>query len=58
MSATLVDEPVIACFNKLQCNTPSEDEGEWVINDNIFFDYSVSIELFESVTDSSAHAIA
>jgi len=55
MPAILVGEPVIACFNKLQCNTPSEVEGEWVINDNISFDYPVSVELFESVTDSSLY---
>ena len=48
-------EPIIACLNNLQCNTPSEDEGEWVINDNIFFDYPMSVGLFESVTDSSLH---
>jgi len=42
MLATLVDKLVIACFNNLQCNAPSEDEGEWVINDNISFDYPVS----------------
>ena len=51
----LVSEPIIACFNNFQCNTPSEDEDEWVINDNISFDYLVSIELLESVTDSSLH---
>ena len=38
MTAMLVGEPIIACFNNLQCNTPSEDEGEWVIHDNISFD--------------------
>ena len=31
MPAILVSEPVIACFNNPQCNTLSEDEGEWVI---------------------------
>ena len=35
--------------------TPSEDEGEWVINDNISFDYPASVGLFESITDSSLH---
>jgi len=55
MPAILISEPIIACFNNLQCNTPSEDEGEWVINDNISFDYPVSVELFESITDSSLH---
>ena len=54
MPTILVNEPAIACFNNLKCNTPSEDEGEWVINDNISFDY-VSVGLFESVTDSSLH---
>ena len=55
MPAILVSEPVITCFNNPQCNTLSEDEGEWVINDNISFDYPVSVELLESVTDSSLH---
>ena len=43
MPAILSGEPIIAYLNNPQCNTPSEDEGEWVINDNIFFDYSVSV---------------
>jgi len=55
MPVTLVDEPVITCFNNLQCNAPSEDEDEWVINDNISFDYPVSVELLESVKDNSLH---
>ena len=42
----------ITCLNNPQCNTLSEDESEWVINDNISFDYPVSVE---SVTDSSLH---
>ena len=50
--ATLVGEPIIAYFNP-QCNTLSGDEDEWVINDNISFDYPVSVELLESITDSS-----
>ena len=52
--ATLVGEPIIAYLNP-QCNTLSEEEDEWVINDNISFDYPVSVELLESVTDSSLH---
>ena len=52
---TLVSEPIIACFNNPQCNTLSEDDDEWVINDNVSFDYPVSFELFESVTNSSLH---
>ena len=49
--ATLVGEPIVACFN----NPQSENDDEWVINDNIFFDYFASVELFESVTNSSLH---
>ena len=53
--ATLIDEPIVACFNNPQCNTHSEDDDEWVINDNISFDYPASVKLFESVTNSSLH---
>jgi len=52
---TFVGEPIVACFNNPQCNTPSEDNDKWVINDNVSFDYPVSIELFESVTNSSLY---
>jgi len=52
---TLVSEPIIACFNNPQCNTLPEDDDKWVINDNIFFNYPVSVELFESVANSSLH---
>jgi len=55
MPAILIGKPIVACLNNLQCNTLSEDEGEWVINDNISFDYPVSVELFKSTTDSSLH---
>ena len=55
MPAILIGEPIIACLNNSQCNTPSEDKGEWVINDNISFDYPGSVGLFESITDSSLH---
>ena len=47
--ATLVSEPIVASFNNLQCNNPAEDNDEWVINDNVIFDYPTSVELIESV---------
>ena len=50
----LINEPIIACLNP-QWNAPSEDEGEWIINDNISFDYPASVGLFESIMDSSLH---
>ena len=53
--ATLVGELIVACFNNPQNNTPSEDDNEWVINDNVSFDYPTSVELFESVANSSLH---
>jgi len=53
MPATLVNEPIIACFNNPQCNNLSEDDDEWVINDNIIFNYPASVGLFESITNSS-----
>ena len=53
MVAILIGELIVTCLNNPQCNTPSEDEGESVINDNISFDYPVSAELFESIMDSS-----
>jgi len=28
MPATLVGEPIVACFNNPQCNNPSEDDDE------------------------------
>ena len=55
MPAILIGEPIVVCLNNPQCNTPFEDESEWIINDNIFFDYPVSVELFESATDCSLH---
>ena len=51
----MVSEPIVACFNNPQCNTSSEDNDEWVINDNVSFDYPASVKLFESVTNSSLH---
>ena len=53
--ATLVGEPIVACFSNPKCNNPSENDDEWVIKDNVCFDYPVSVELFESVANSSLH---
>ena len=33
----------------------NQNEGEWIINDNISFDYHVSVGLFEAIKDSSLH---
>jgi len=42
--ATLDFKPIVAYFNDPQCNNPIEDDGEWVINENVTFDYPVSID--------------
>jgi len=53
--ATLAGEPIVTCFNNPQCNNPSEDDDEWVINDNVSLNYPASVELFESIANSSLH---
>ena len=46
---------MVAYFKDLKCNNPIEDEddGEWVINENVTFDYPVSVDLFKSVDEPS-----
>ena len=51
--ATLACEPIVAYFNDPQCNNPSGDDDECVINENVIFDYPGSVELLESVGNSS-----
>jgi len=53
--ATLVGELIVAYFNNPQCNNPSEDDDEWVINDNVTFDYPASVKFLEFVINSSLH---
>ena len=36
--ATLIGEPIVACFSNPQYNNPFEDDVEWMINDNVCFD--------------------
>jgi len=52
--ATLAYEPIEACFNDPKCNNPSEDD-EWVLNENVIFDYSASVEFLKSIVNSSLH---
>jgi len=37
--ATFAFKLIVAYFNDPECNNPIEDDGEWVINENIIFDY-------------------
>ena len=38
-----------------QCNIPSDEEGEWVINESISFGYPASIGSIKSIIDGSLH---
>ena len=55
MPATFAFKPIVAYLNDPECNNPTEDDGEWVINENIIFDYPVSVNLFKSADDTSLH---
>jgi len=37
-SATFAFKPIVEYFNDPECNNPIEDDGEWVINENVTFD--------------------
>ena len=41
--ATII-EPIVAHLNDYVCNYPAENEGEWILNENIVFDYSLCLE--------------
>jgi len=47
--------PIVAYLNDPECNNPTEDDGEWVINKSITFDYPVSVDLFTFADDTSLH---
>jgi len=53
--ATFSCEPIVAYFNNSQCNNPIGDDDEWVIKENITFDYPESVKLFEFVDNISLH---
>ena len=46
--ATFALKPIVAYFNDPECNNPIENDDEWVINENVIFDYPVSVDLFKS----------
>ena len=53
--ATLDFKPIVAYFNNPQCNNPIEDDDKWVINENVTFDYPLSVDVFKSVDDIALH---
>jgi len=45
---------IVAYLNDPDCNNPSENEGEWVLNENVAFDYSLCLNyVFKSIDISS-----
>jgi len=48
MPATLAMEPIVAYLNDPDCNNSTENDGEWVLNENIAFNYSL---FFDDVTN-------
>jgi len=42
--ATISIEPIVAYLNDYDCNNSAENEGEWVLNENIAFDYSLCLK--------------
>jgi len=56
MPATFTMEPTVAYLNDHDCNDFAENDDEWVINENIAFDYSLCPDdVFNFVKSSSLH---
>ena len=53
---TFVLELFVAYLDDPNCNNPAENEGEWVLNENVSFDYSLCLEnVFKSIDISFLH---
>ena len=51
--ASLIFEPMVAYLDNPDCNNPIKNEGKWVLNEDVAFDYSLSLEdVFKSVNFS------
>jgi len=49
-------EPTVAYLNDSDCNDFAENNGEWVINENVAFDYSLCLDdIFNFIKSSSLH---
>jgi len=53
--ATFAFKPIVAYLNNLECNNSIKDDGKWAINENITFDYPVSVDLFKYAGNTSLH---
>jgi len=53
---TFIIEPIVAYLNDSDCNNLAENKGEWVLNENVAFGYSLYLEdVFKSVDISFFH---
>jgi len=51
--ATFSMEPIVAYLDDPDCNNSTESKGEWVLNENVDFDYSLCLkDVFKSVNIS------
>jgi len=52
-STTLIVEPIVAYLDNLDCNNPAENEGEWVLSEDVACNYSLCLEhVFKSINIS------
>ena len=47
------EEPIIAYFNDPDCNNSADNDSEWVLNENINFNYSLCCDDVNSHVDIS-----
>jgi len=56
MLATFALEPIVAYLNNLGCNDSTKNDGDWVLNENVTYDYSLYFDdVPDSVDTSSLH---
>ena len=54
--ATLIFKPMVAYLENPDCNNPTENEGEWVLNEDVTLDYFLCLEdVLKSANFSPLH---
>jgi len=51
--ANFDNKPIVAYFNDPDCNNSAENDIEWVLNENVNFDYSLYLYDVNSLVDMS-----
>jgi len=54
-SAIFVFKPIVAYLNDPEYTNPIEDDDKWVINENVTFDYPVSVDVSKFVYNISLY---